>query len=138
MKNEGSMKNQSKSNSTTDGINALNFVNQHILLAEEDGDQADLEPLLADGFSIIRASGVRQDRQAYLDAVTANAHRGRTADQPEVQLYGDCAVFTCIVTTTQNSDGTPNPGRFWNTRVFVREKGEWHCAAWQVTKITQP
>ena len=64
-----------------------------------------------------------------------NAGLGRTADQPEVRLYGDCAVFTCVVTTTKNPDGSPGGGRFWNTRLFVRQAGKWLCVAWQVTPI---
>jgi len=34
------------------------------------------------------------------------------------------------------SNGTPNQGRFWNTRQFIQENGEWRCAAWQVMRIS--
>jgi len=119
----------------SDQTPALNHINQQILRAEEAGDQAILSPLLHPDFTIVRASGEKQDRQTFLDTVLANKNRGRTNNQLELRLYGDRAVFTCIVTTTENRDGTTNSGRFWNTRLFVREHGEWRCAAWQVMKI---
>jgi len=113
----------------------LTELDGRILKAEEEGNRAVLESLLHKDFAILRASGVKQDRQAFLNAVPGNAHRGRSADQLEVRPYGDCAVVTCRVTTSQNPDGTPSVRHFWNTRVFVRQAGEWQCVAWQVTEI---
>jgi hypothetical protein len=77
---EKMMNNQPESNSTNTDADTVSLLNQQILQAEEAGNQAVLESLVADRFTSIRASGVRQDRRAYLDAVPANAHRGRTAD----------------------------------------------------------
>ncbi len=119
-------------------ISELLALNERILQAEEMGLKDEIAPLLHKDFTIIRATGVKQDRQTFLDAVSSNANRGRTTEQPEVRLYGDCGVFTCIVMTMQNPDGSPNAGRFWNTRLFVREQSQWRCAAWQTTKINQP
>ena len=121
-----------------DRANELDALNERILQAEEEGLKDEIASLLHKNFTIIRASGAKQDRQTFLDAVSSNTNRGRTTEQPDVRLYGDCAVFTCIVITTQNSDGTLNPGRFWNTRLFVREQKQWRCAAWQTTKINEP
>jgi hypothetical protein len=113
----------------------LTALNERILQAEEAGLKEDLAVLLHEDFTIIRTGGVKLDRQAFLDAVPDNVNRGRSAAQPNVYSVGECAVYTVIVTTTQNPDGTPNPGRFWNTRLFVQEQGQWHCAAWQVMKL---
>ena len=112
-------------------------LNAFILEAEEQGSRADLAPLLTRDFIIIRAIGLKQNRDTFLDAVPGGADRGRTADQPEVRLHGDCAVFTCRVTTTRNPDGSLGGGSFWNTRVFVRDLEGWRCAAWQVTEISE-
>lgn len=116
-------------------VSEIDYLNQRILQAEEAGLKDDLDPLLAEGFTVIRSKGEKVERQDFLDAVSNNANRGRRAAQPNVQVVGQCAIYTCIVTTTQNPDGTPNPGRFWNTRLFVRENGQWRCASWQVMKI---
>lgn len=127
--------NKSTNTSSTEQVDELKALNECILKLEEAGSKDELDRLLYQDFTIIRANGVRQDRQTFLNAVPTNASRGRSADQPEVRLYGDCAIFTCVVTTTKNPDGSPGGGSFWNTRLFVRQAREWRCAAWQVTPI---
>ena len=124
-------------NPTADEVKVLTTLNQQMLQAEEVGNQAVLDPLLVSDFTIVRASGVRQDRQTFLKAVPDNAHRGRIADQLEIHPYGDCAVVIIRVTTSQNKDGAPAIGHFWNIRTFIRQSGEWHCVAWQVTEIKE-
>jgi uncharacterized protein DUF4440 len=114
---------------------ALNKLNQRILQAEESGDQAYLASILRHDFTIVRASGEKQDRQMYLDAVVANKSRGRSADQSEVRFYGNCAVFICRVTTARDKDGKAAVGHFWNTRMFLRQDKGWLCVSWQVMKI---
>lgn len=118
--------------SDTDEIIELNV---RMLNAEEQGRAADIEPLLAESFFIVRSSGQKLGRAAFLDDVPNQRNRGRRAAQPEVHQTESCIIYTCIVTTVQNPDGTPNPGRFWNTRLFIQEGGSWRCAAWQVLKI---
>jgi uncharacterized protein DUF4440 len=120
---------------TPDLAHELVALNERILQAEEAGQKDELGPLLAEGFTIIRSKGEKVERHDFLEAVPKNANRGRHAAQTNAQLVGQCAIYTCLVTTTQNPDGTPNPGRFWNTRLFVQENGNWRCAAWQVMKI---
>jgi len=94
---------------------------------------------LQEGLRLCLGDGVFQlsdaERQAFLDAVPDNANRGRSTGEPNVYSVGKCAVYTVLVTTTQDPDGTPKPGRFWNTRLFIHEHGQWLCSAWQVMKI---
>ena len=126
---------QNENTGTTDLKNQLTTLNGRILQAEEAGLKDDLALHLHEDFTIIRASGKKENRQAFLDAVPANANRGRSAGEPNVYSVGECAVYTVLVTTTQNPDGTPNPGRFWNTRLFISEHGQWRCTGWQVMRI---
>lgn len=116
-------------------VTEINELSQRILEYEEAGAAEKLAPLLSEAFIIVRSSGEKADRQTFLNAVPANANRGRSATQPSVHLMGDRALHTCIVTTTQHPDGTPNPGRFWNTRLFVRENAKMRCMTWQAMKI---
>jgi hypothetical protein len=113
------------------------YLNQRILQAEESGQAADLGPLLAEAFFIVRSTGEKIDRDEFLAAVSANANRGRTASDFHVDLVGECAVFTCVVATTKRPDGAPDAARFWNTRLFIRENGQWRCAQWQVARIPE-
>jgi hypothetical protein len=59
-------------------------VNERILQAVEAGNSGDLVALLAEGFTIIRASSAKQNRETYLKALAPNAHRNRTADEPGI------------------------------------------------------
>jgi len=114
---------------------ALNKLNQRILQAEESGDQACLDSLLHRNFTIVRASGEKQDRQVFLDAVDDNKNRGRSTDQSEIRFYGNCAVYTCRVTTTRDEHGKAVVDHFWNTRMFLPQGEGWFCVSWQVMKI---
>ena len=124
---------QLKSEGTS--VFALNKLNQRILQAEESGDRDKLASLLHQDFTIIRASGEKQDKQMYLEAVEDNKNRRRSADLSNVRFYGNYAIFTCRVTTTRDKDGKVAVGHFWNTRTFVRQDKEWLCLGWQVMKM---
>jgi quercetin dioxygenase-like cupin family protein len=113
------------------------YLNQRILQAEESGQVTDFGPLLADTFVIVRSTGEQADRGEFLAAVPTNANRGRTASDLQVHLVGECAVFTCVVETTKRPDGAPDIARFWNTRLFIRENGQWRCAQWHVVRIPE-
>ena len=123
--------------SPTDDAQHLTTLNDRILQAEEDGDAEPLDTLLTEDFTIVRAGGAKQDKRVFLEAVEANAHRGRIVDQLEIHPYGNCAVVTCRVTTSQNKDGAPAVGPYWNTRVFIRQEEQWRCATWQVTETRE-
>ncbi|MDP9316864.1 MAG: nuclear transport factor 2 family protein [Chloroflexota bacterium] len=112
----------------------LAAMNEAILHAEEVGLPDQIEPHLHEDFTIVRASGKRETRQAFLEAVPSNAQRGRRAEAPEIHLYGDCAVVSVRVSTAKNPDGSEVLRSFWNTRVFIRQDGEWRCVVWQVTE----
>jgi hypothetical protein len=106
-----------------------------LLKGEEAGRRGDLEPYLHQDFNIIRANGIRQEREEFLSKVEENADMGRSAEPSEIRLYGDCAVVMTRVTTLRKPDGTVITRYFWMTRVFVRENDDWRCIAWQVTQI---
>ena len=118
-----------------DEVPALARLNQKILRAEEEGDRGAMAKLLSQDFSIVRASGEKQDRQTFLNKVPENKNRGRRADRVEVRLFDYSAVFTCRVTTTRDKDGKDAIDHFWNTRLFVRQGTEWCCVSWQVAKL---
>ena len=71
--------------SSAETIEELTKINALILRAEEQGQKADLAPRLTDDFIIIRATGLKQNRDEFLEAVPDNAGRGRTAHQLEVR-----------------------------------------------------
>jgi hypothetical protein len=115
----------------------LSGLNQRMLQAEEAGDAGALASCLDSEFTIVRANGERQDRRAFLEDVPHKAHRGRTATQWVVRLYGECAVFSCCVETlSRDTNGGEVADHFWNARLFRRRGEDWRCAAWQVMRIS--
>ena len=104
-------------------------------LPKRKGGRATLSRCWQTASSSCGASGQKLDRAAFLADVPNQAHRGRQAHQPETHQLGGCTIYTCIVTTTQNPDGSPNAGRFWNTRLIVQQDGQWRCEAWQSLKV---
>jgi Domain of unknown function (DUF4440) len=123
--------------SFADNVHLLTILNDRMLQAEEDGDAGTLAAVLTEDFTIIRTSGAKQDREIYLQAVGTNAHRGRTAEEPEIRLYHGCAVVTIRVTTAEKQDEALTVRRFWNTRAFIWQEDQWRCATWQVTEIRE-
>jgi hypothetical protein len=123
---------------TTNSTSYLTTLNEDILRAEEEGDKDAIAPHLHENFTIIRATGIRQNREEFLKAVPANVNRGRSAETPKIYPYGDCAVVAVQVSTSKNADGTETLKHYWNTRVFVRQDDEWRCVSWQVTEISKP
>jgi len=72
---------------------------------------------------------------AFVAVWTCKQCRGRAASQSTIRMVGPSALYTGIVTTTQNQDGKPNRCCFWKTRMFLKEDGRWGCAGWQVTGL---
>src|SRR5207253_7561484 len=96
---------QNEDTKVTDVTKRLMTLSNRILQAEEAGLKDELATLLHEDFTIIRASGVKQDREAFLDAVPDNANRGRVAEEPEVRVYDACAVVTLRVRTSEQQEG---------------------------------
>jgi uncharacterized protein DUF4440 len=118
-------------------MNTLIRLNQTILLAKEEGDREAIAKLLSQDFSIVRASGEKQDRDTFLNEVPVpvNKNHRRRADRVEVRLFDYCAVFTCRVLTNLDTDVGPATESFWNTLLFFRQGAEWRCTIWQVVKL---
>ncbi len=76
-------------NSTESLAGELVAMKECILRAEEAGLKDEPAPLLHNDFAVIRASGVKQEQKEFLDAVKSNFNLGRSAEPPEVRLYGE-------------------------------------------------
>ena len=51
-----------------------------------------------------------------------------------VQVYGDAAVETGLLTTTATRDGIDSSGKYRFTRVWVKRNGQWQTVAFQETR----
>ena len=80
----------------TDDLAVLAQLNVDIGAAETRGDRAFLDSVIAEQFAFRRASGAVVDRPGYLAAVAES--EPRLTEIESIQLYGDRAVVTCVVT----------------------------------------
>lgn len=108
-------------------------LNRQSFEAEENGQADVLMPLLTEDFRIIRSDHSVSDKAAMRAAVPGNANKGRAVDEVSVKVYGDSAVVGSHLTTT-SAQGEVK--QFWNTKVFVRQDGQWRCRTWQVARIS--
>jgi hypothetical protein len=105
-------------------IDALNECNIEIGAAESRGDRDWLKDVLATKLAFQRANEGRTivDREEFLEGVASCSDRDTQIES--VNLYGERAVVTCIVTMK------PTGERYHNLRLFVRTKEGWKLLGW--------
>jgi len=105
-------------------IEALSELNAQIGAAESSGSRDRLDGVMATKLAFQRANEARTivDRKEFLDAVAAGSDRDTEIES--IQLYGNRAVVTCIVTMK------PAQTRFHNLRLFVRRENGWKLLGW--------
>ena len=109
----------------TDDLAVLAQLNVEIGVAETNGDRAFLDGILAEQLAFRRASGAVVDRPGYLAAVAESEQR--ITEVEAIQLYGDRAVVTCVVTLVRANGERP---RFHNVRLFTRAATGWQVIGW--------
>jgi len=113
-------------------IRDLEDLNIQIGDLETAGDDQGLADIAATKLAFRRASKTLNDRgsvggsskEGFLDQVAPGPDR--LTEIESIQLYGDRAVVTCIVTMPRNA---PNK-RYHNVRLFIRENGKWRLLGW--------
>jgi len=53
----------------------------------------------------------------------------------KIRVYGDTAVVTSLLFFKGTTSGKPFSGDVRSTRVWVKQKGNWKCVAFQVTRV---
>jgi hypothetical protein len=113
----------------------LRKLNRESFQAEDGAKREPLEHILADDdFRIVRSNYMIEDKPTMLSRVAADSSgRKREVDDENVKVYEDSSVVTSRVTLKETSGEIV--GRFWNTKMFARRKGQWKCILWQVAQI---
>ena len=101
--------------------------------------RADLEALeaaYADTYTFTdptgRVSGKREMMAAFRGGVIKIAFQ--EISDIKVQVYGDAAVVTGLLTSRATRDGRDSGGTFRFTRVWVNQNGRWQTVAFQETR----
>jgi ketosteroid isomerase-like protein len=102
------------------------------------GNSAALEPLLADDYMAITASGTLQTK----DQALANLRSGRThikslnISDRKVRFYGTTALVTSLAEVQGTNAEGDFTGSFRYTRVYVRDaQGVWKIVSFEASKI---
>ena len=105
-------------------------------------DAAAIERFWAAEYTFVNPRGERLTRA---DRV-ANVRTGRTAldsvghvpQDERIQIYGDMAVYTTLLTISGRYGGEAEKGQFRALVVWVRRDGRWQQLATQMTPVVAP
>lgn len=115
---------------------ALVALEQHWLSAEH--DRAALDRILADDFQHPVPTGVVLTKAQHIEWAVAHpgpVDRRQRFEQMQVRRYGDAAIVTGVVLTT---DGSGQEARSIFTDVFVRRAGRWQAVNAQENAVPAP
>ena len=105
-------------------------------------DAAAAEKFWAAEYTFINPRG---DRLTRADRV-ANLRTGRTnldslvhvPEQERIQVYGDMAIYTTLLTLSGRYSGEAEKGQFRAMAVWIKRDGRWQQLATQMTPIVAP
>ncbi len=114
---------------------------QHELIAAlKAGDRAALERLIADGFTLVHATGGLDTRAQYIDTIVTAAQAGHAPDierlDNAVQVYDG---HTAVAVSRAIIHGRGDDMVLRSTHVYVKRGGHWQWAGGQSTRLpTRP
>jgi ketosteroid isomerase-like protein len=97
----------------------------------------------ADDVIYTRSSGARVGKAEILEnaragpTVTAAERTEYSAEDIQIQQYGDTAVVAFRLVGRTGSGPQPVVEHFLNTGTFVKRDGEWRVVAWQSTRVPE-
>jgi len=94
---------------------------------------------LADDWIIIDPDGGMIDRSRFLAVIKSGtlSHEIMESDDVAVRIYGDTAIVTGVTTSKGKFMGHDFTTRERATDILVKQKGQWHCAFSQLTRISK-
>ena len=107
-----------------------------LIAALKQGDRATLERLIADGFTIVHATGGLDTRRQYIDAVASAAEARRAPDierlDQQIQVF-DGHVAVAVSRAVLRGRGEDMLVR--STHVYVKRGDQWQWAGGQSTRL---
>jgi len=108
-----------------------------IIAAQLKADTNSYEKLLADDYTAIRGDGTLSTKAQDIENFKSGAVKYERADvrDSKVRVYGDTAVITSLLFFKGTTSGKPFSGDVRSTRIWVKQKGNWKCVAFQATRL---
>ena len=103
--------------------------------ALERSDVAVLSELIADQYVFTDPTGRLSHKQDVIEGFNSGRIRikSQTTQDVRIDVYGDVAVETGMLTSVAMRDGHNTSGTFRFTRVWVKQEGRWRTVAFQET-----
>jgi ketosteroid isomerase-like protein len=115
----------------------LTALNERFAVAERGRDEEFFRSVLADALVFRRANGTRVGKEQFVEGLMDESNRfdQLEAEDLEVVIYGtELALASLVVHAAGERAGERFEGDFRNTRLFVKEDGDWKCAVWFNTR----
>ena len=111
----------------------LKQLNEQFAEAEKNRNEDFFRSVLADGMRFRRADGSETNKDDYIQALKDPRNTYDTLESSDVEAIvydGRTALVSLRVVARGQRAGKPFEGSFRNTRLFVKEGGNWRCAVW--------
>jgi hypothetical protein len=111
-----------------------------IIEATLKGDISVFENYLSDDYIAIRGDGKLTTRAEELENLKSGVTKYESIEvrEPEVRVYGDTAVYNSLSSIKAMINGKPYTGDVRNSRVWVKQNGNWKLILFQATRVATP
>ena len=124
-------------NKNDDAVGQVRALQKQLLQAILKSDTAFLEKYYADDYTAIHGDGklsTKAEEIANFDSGVTKYESIEVRDS-KARAYGDTVIINGRVFVKTTVNGKPYSGEVSNTRVRVKQNGEWKVAAWQATRV---
>jgi uncharacterized protein (TIGR02246 family) len=100
-------------------------------------DTTFFEKYFADDYTAIYAAGKLYTKAQVIENFKSGATKYESIDEREAKIrtYGDTAVVNSLFSVKGVTNGKPFSGDIRNTRVWVKQNGDWKLVAFQNTQV---
>lgn len=115
----------------------IRAADRHWAAAVKGGDTAALERLYTSGLIYAHATGKVEDKPQYIERLRSGKQKYSDViiESTKIVAYGDSVISHSIVRTIGTNDNGSFNDHVMMMHVWVKQRGEWHLAAHQTTKI---
>ncbi len=124
-------------NKNDDAVAQVRALQKQLLQAILKSDTAFLEKYYADDYTAIHGDGKLSTKAEEIANFASGVTKYESIEvrESKARAYGDTVIINGRVFVKTTVNGKPYSGEVSNTRVWVKQKGEWKVAAWQATRV---
>ncbi len=129
-----------QSNKSDDAIAQVKALQKQLLQAILKSDTSFLEKYYAEDYTAIHGDGKLSTKAEEIANFASGVTKYESIEvrESKARAYGDTVIINGRVFVKTTVNGKPYSGEVSNTRVWVKQNGEWKVAAWQATRVASP